>query len=194
MADWIYLGSGRGWIRLTKRLEHPIVRADRSSQCGVIVVRDVVALGYLPYNPGNCRIVDAADLREKMMFNLVIESTDVSLEHFVAMSKVGRGQHFVNQPCVLHVAIIIRAQVLRSLYHMSQLENDPEDQSSRQVHGQESDQELPPGDVEEPERENNHVQDNNCLGDEKRYPFGGGVSLVLVRSDIPFQELAITSI
>ena len=96
-------------------------------QCRLLMVRQAVRGCRLAHHPADARIVDAADLGEKMVFDLIIEPADVPGEKMVARGEVGGGHHLVDEPGLFHGALGIWQGVVRAFHDVGELEDQAED-------------------------------------------------------------------
>ena len=112
-------------------------------QCRLLILRQAVRGCCLALHAANARIVDAADIGEKMVFDLIIEPADVPGEKMVAGGEVGSGHHSVDEPGLFHGALGIWQGVVRAFHDVGELEDQAEDEPRSQVHGEVIDEELP---------------------------------------------------
>ena len=98
-------------------------------------------------DPAQGGIVDAADLREEVVLDLVVQAADVPGQEPVRRREIGGRFHLVHHPRAAHGALAVRHRMVGLLDDVRELEHHSQDGSGGQVHHEEADHELPPRDV-----------------------------------------------
>src|SRR6056297_1475615 len=147
--------------------------------------------GHPLYNRCNIGIVDTAYLREEVVFNLVIESTDVPAQQLVLMSKIGSGFHLMDHPGILNITFHIFSGMIGSFHNMGQLKDNSEYYTGCQVNRHEADQELPPGDRQHKHGYHQHVGVIYDLGDNKGDPLRNRMALIFIGPKVVLEEILI---
>src|SRR6185437_1851833 len=128
--------------------------------------------------------MDAADIREQMMFNLEIQAAYKPGEELVFRAEISRGTKLVNNPGIFHLAGFIRHKVFGFFYHMSKLKNNAQNSSGYNMHRHKTNDKLPPGNVYYKQRDHYQITVIYKLSGKGLYkflcgmypPFGGNHS------------------
>ena len=103
-----------------------------------LVVREVEFLRGFFHNLRNLIIVHMADIREDMVFNLVVQSAGEVIYQPVSRSEIGGCKQLVYCPGVFDFAVFIGLRIGSVFHHVCQLEYDAEDNARSVVHYQEA--------------------------------------------------------
>lgn len=155
------------------------------------MVRDSVFLGGRLNDRTDGRVMDATYLGEEVMLNLIVQPTDVPRKWQVLLREVRSRTHFVNDPGLLHLPVNIRGWILRTFDNMGKLKNDTKDNAGREVHRHETNQELPPCDIQNQQWEHDGIEVAEQFGGEENRYLLRRMNLVGVRPNILLQELLI---
>ena len=95
----------------------------------------------------------------------------------------------MDEPGILHGLLLLRRELHRSLNDVRELKNEAEEQTGRDMHGQESDEELPPRHIEKQQRDHDDIGIVDRLHDEEFGDFSLGVHDVAVRTEVAPQQV-----
>ena len=155
----------------------------------MLVIGDAVFGRHLLDDPTDRRVVDAAHLGEKVVLDLEIQSTDVPAEQPVGAREVGGGLHFVHEPRIFHGLLLLGCELHRPLNDVRELKHEAQDQTRRDVHRQEADEELPPRHIEDQQRNHNHEGVVDRLHDQEFGDFALGVHDVAVGAEVASRQV-----
>ena len=144
--------GGSGQRRDAEPLERLVVGSHGLAKCCVLVVRQAVLQRRLLHDFADGGIVNAAHLREEVVLHLEVQSADIPAQQLVFRPEVGGGLHLVLHPRRSHGSGGVRRRIGDVFHHVRQLEDHAENGAGHQVHHHEADGELPPGDVDNEER------------------------------------------
>ena len=83
------------------------VSNERFTRCFVFKIRQVEFLSRLLYDLRNIVVMDMTDVREDMMFYLMVQTSGEPIDDSVLGAKVHCSEQLVNSPSVLHVSGLI---------------------------------------------------------------------------------------
>src|SRR3954466_11598003 len=109
-----------------------------------------------------------ANPREEMMLDLEVGASDIPCEQPIIGTKVVGRPELILDPLGFGFCWVTQRQLVGFLDDVRQLEHDPEDESANHMQSEQPDRELPPGDVEHQERNDDHANIIYCLACEQR--------------------------
>ena len=89
-----------------------------------IMIRHAKFLCRLLNNGGNFRVMNVANVREQVMFDLKIQAACPPRQKPIAVRKICGRFHLVNSPSIINIAVGIGYGVFGFFYHVRQLENN----------------------------------------------------------------------
>ena len=95
-------------------------------------------------NGRDLAVVNVADVREQVMFNLKVQTSNVPVQDSIIVGEVRCCKELVDGPAVLHFALTIGHRIFRSVDDMRRLKDDCKNKSADVMHGQKAEQNLPP--------------------------------------------------
>src|SRR3978361_594149 len=94
-----------------------------AAQCFEFMVREVAVFCGFSYNCRDFAIVDMADMWEKVVFDLVVQSSGEPVYHSVFGSEIRGGVQLMDCPGIFYFAVFIRDWICGFFNDMGELEN-----------------------------------------------------------------------
>ena len=136
-------------------------------------------------------VVDVADTREQMVFDLEIEAAEQEVRQRVFTREISRRIHLVRRPGVGDLAVLVRSREGSTLYGMGQLEDQGKGQPLHKVQGQEPDQDVVPGQLDQGEGQNQEQSIIQRFKKEQAVYFLAGMLAVVVTADMALEEFFV---
>jgi len=121
-------------------------------------VRDAEFSSCLFYDNAYFGIMNIANAGKQVVFNLPVQPAKKKGGSPAACRKIGSSVHLVLCPGFFHVSLSVGRWVICSLYDVRKLENKPHCKPLRKMHCQKAYGQLPPANVEYPQRQGNEQE------------------------------------
>jgi hypothetical protein len=128
--------------QVVKQCEMTFQGADKGSV--LVIGQAEFPGGFLDYD-GNFPVMNVANIWEQVVFDLVVEPADEPGKEAATIGEIGGRSQLVNSPVVLDTAIVFGNEKISFFKNVRRLKDQSQHQPANEMHGEETQQRLPPG-------------------------------------------------
>lgn len=147
--------------------EHLGVITQGNQEGRLYVIRQAKPFGGFPDDAGKLRVMYVANVREQVVFDLIVQATNKPRHDAALRRKVGSSEQLVDCPAILQVAGIIRDRVSRVIHNVRRLEYTGGHEAQDEVHHGKEQKGHIPGNIQHDHRDDEEVSVVQQFGHDK---------------------------